>query len=115
LLHALTALWLGRTVCFADATIARNVTVAYRYHYLVAATHEIDPLLIQQTTDFMALGLRGAFVTGQRFSTVMVARYLETISTNTTVSYTHPALGIVAYGAAGRMKHVEGAAGFVAP
>jgi hypothetical protein len=115
LLHALTALWLGRTVCFADTTIARNVIVAYRHHYLVAATHEIDPLLTQQATDFIALALRGAFVTGQRFPAAMMAKCLETISTDTIVSYTHPALGIIAYGAAGRMKDVEGAAGFVAP
>jgi hypothetical protein len=54
-------------------------------------------------------------VTGQRFPAAMMAKCLETISTDTIVSYTHPALGIIAYGAAGRMKDVEGAAGFVAP
>jgi hypothetical protein len=115
LLQGLTALWLGRTVCFADTMVARNVIVAYRHHYLVASTQEIEPLLTQQATDFMALALRGAYVAGQRFSPAMMAKCLETISSNTVVSYTHPAIGIVAYGAAGRIKDVAGAVGFVAP
>jgi hypothetical protein len=45
LLHGLTALWLGRTVCLADAAIARKLIVAYKHHYLVAGTSDLDPIL----------------------------------------------------------------------
>jgi acyl-coenzyme A synthetase/AMP-(fatty) acid ligase len=116
LLHGLTALWLGRTICLADAAIARRLIVAYKHHYLVVGAHDLDAILTQQANDFMALpALRGACVAGQRFPPAMVARCLETVSSNTVLSYTHQAIGIVAYGAAARVKHIEGAVGFVAP
>jgi acyl-coenzyme A synthetase/AMP-(fatty) acid ligase len=116
LLHGLAALWLGRTICLADAAIARKLIVAYKHHYLVAGAQDLDAILTQQANDFMALpALRGACVAGQRFPPAMVARCLETVSSNTVLSYTHPAIGIVAYGAAGRVRPIEGAVGVVAP
>jgi acyl-coenzyme A synthetase/AMP-(fatty) acid ligase len=116
LLFGLTALWLGRTVCVADVAVARNLIVAYKHHLLVASAHEIETLLTLQATDYTALSaLRGAFVTGQGCAPGTAARCLETISSNTVVSYVDPAIGIVAYAAAGRVKDVAGAAGFVAP
>jgi len=116
LLQSLTALWLGRTVCLADAAIARRLIVAYKHHYLVAGTQDLDSILTQQANDFMALpALRGACVAGQRFASATISKCLEMISSNTVLSYTHSAIGIVAYGAAGRVKHIEGAVGFVAP
>jgi hypothetical protein len=116
LLHGLAALWLGRTVCFADTAIARNLIAVYKHHYLVATVQQLDPLLTLQATAYIALpALRGAYVAGQRFAPGMVARCLETISSNTVLSYTHPTLGIIAYGAAARLKDVAGAVGFVAP
>lgn len=116
LLHGLAALWLGRTVCFADTAIARNLIAVYKHHYLVATVQQLDPLLTLQATAYIALpALRSVYVAGQRFAPGMVARCLETISSNTVLSYTHPTLGIVAYGAAARLKDVAGAVGFVAP
>jgi acyl-coenzyme A synthetase/AMP-(fatty) acid ligase len=116
LLQSLTALWLGRTVCLADAAIARKLIVAYKHHYLVAGAQDLDPILTQQANEFMALpALRGAYVAGQRLAPGMVARCLETISSNTVLSYTHPAIGIIAYGPAGRIRQIEGAVGFVTP
>jgi hypothetical protein len=116
LLQGLTALWLGRTVCVADAAIARKLIVAYKHHYLVAGASDLDPILTQQANDFMALlALRGAYVSGQRFPSATIAKCLETVSSNTVLSYTHPAIGIIAYGAAARMNQIEGAVGFVAP
>jgi acyl-coenzyme A synthetase/AMP-(fatty) acid ligase len=115
-LFGLTALWLGRTVCFAEAAIARNVIAVYKHHYLVAAAQDLDQLTTLQATHFIAMpALRGAHVAGQRFAPGMVARCLETISSNTVVGYTHPTLGIIAYGAAARIKDIDGAVGFVAP
>jgi hypothetical protein len=115
-LWGLTALWLGRTVCFAETAMARNLIVVYKHHFLVASAQEIDPLLTLQANAYMALpALRGAFVAGQRFAPGTVARCLETISSNTVLSYTHPTIGIVAYGAAARFRDVAGAVGFVAP
>jgi hypothetical protein len=116
LLHGLSALWLGRTVCFADTAIARNLIAVYKHHYLVATVQQLDPLLTLQATAYIALpALRSAHVAGQRFAPGMVARCLETISSNTVLSYTHPTLGIIAYGATARLKDVAGAVGFVAP
>jgi acyl-coenzyme A synthetase/AMP-(fatty) acid ligase len=116
LLQGLTTLWLGRTLCLADAAIVRKLIVAYKHHYLVAATQDLDPILTQQANDFMALpALRGAYVAGQRFPSAMISKCLETVSSNTMLSYTDPAIGIVAYGPAGRVRHVNGGVGFVVP
>jgi hypothetical protein len=115
-LFGLTALWLGRTVCFAEAAIVRNVITVYKHHYLIVPAHDLNQLLALQATQFIAMPtLRGTHVAGQRFAPGVVARCLETISSNTVVSYTHPTLGIVAFGAAARIKDIEGAVGFVAP
>ncbi len=115
-LQGLAAVWLGRTVCFAETAIARNLIVAYKHHYLVASAQDIDPLLTLQATSFMALpALRGAYVFGQRFPRGTIERCLETISSNTMLGYTDPTIGIIAYGAAARFRDVAGAVGFVAP
>jgi hypothetical protein len=115
-LFALTALWLGRTVCLAEPIIARNVIAAYKHHYLVAAAQDVDQLAALQAAQFIAMpALRGAHLVGQRFSPAGIARWLETMSSNTVLSYVHPAIGIVAYGSAARMRDVAGAVGYVAP
>ena len=59
--------------------------------------------------------LRGAWIEGRRFTSTLLEKCLSTISSNTILSYSHPQIGIIAYGAAGRLKEVPGAAGFVAP
>jgi acyl-CoA synthetase (AMP-forming)/AMP-acid ligase II len=116
LVQTLSALWLGRTLCIADAGIARNLIVAYKHHYLVASAQEIERMLTEQANEFMAMPvLRAVHVAGQRFSPALVTRCLETISSNTVLGYTHPMLGLLAYGAAARIKDTAGAVGFVAP
>lgn len=115
-LFGLTALWLGRTVCLAEPMIARNVIAVYKHHYLVAAAQDTHQLPTLQASQFIAMpALRGAHLVGQRFSPADIARWLETISSNTMLSYVHPAIGIVAYGLAARFRDVAGAVGFVAP
>lgn len=115
-LFAVSALWLGRTVCLAEAAIARNVIAVHKHHYLVAAAQDAGQLTALQASQFIAVpALRGAHLVGQRFSPAEVARWLETISSNTVLSYVHPAIGIVAYGMAARFRDVAGAVGFVAP
>jgi hypothetical protein len=44
-----------------------------------------------------------------------MSRSLTTICSNLLFRYTHPEIGIVAYGDVSRFKAVEGAVGFVAP
>jgi hypothetical protein len=115
-LFGVTALWLGRTVCLAEPMIARNVIAAYKHHYLIAAAQDANQLSTLQAAQFIAMpALRGAHLVGQRFSPAGVTRWLETISSNTVLSYVHPAIGIVAYGLAARFREVAGAVGFVAP
>jgi len=115
-LFGITALWLGRTICLAEPMIARNVIAAYKHHYLVAAAADAGQLAALQASQFIAMpSLRGAHLVGQRFSPEAIARWLETISSNTVLSYVHPAIGIVAYGLAARFKDVAGAVGYVAP
>jgi hypothetical protein len=116
LLLGLIALWLGRTVLFTDPGSVRRLAIVHKYHYLVGTTQEFEPLLTLQATDYAALApIRGAWIEGQKFSPAMVERCLATVSTNTLLSYSHPQIGIVAYGGAARIKDVPGAVGFVAP
>jgi acyl-coenzyme A synthetase/AMP-(fatty) acid ligase len=115
-LFGLAALWLGRSVCFAEPAIARNLIAVYKHHYLVGTAQDFDQMAASQAAQFIGMpALRGAQVTGQRFSPGAAARWLELISSNTVLTYNHPALGIVAYGLASRFKDIAGAAGFVAP
>lgn len=116
LLHALSALWLGRSVCFTDVQNVRSLIVLYRHDYLVAPTELAEPLLKAQEVDYAALhGLRAACFEGRACRASTMARGLQTICSNLFVRYNHPEVGIVAYGDASRFKAVDGAVGFVAP
>jgi acyl-coenzyme A synthetase/AMP-(fatty) acid ligase len=115
-LLGLSALFLGRTVCFADAEFARNLIVAYKHHYLVGSAQEMEPLLRLQETDFVAMpSLRAVYVEGRSSASSFAARCQAIFSANTVCGYAHPEIGIVAYGPSGRIKDREGAAGFVGP
>ena len=113
---ALAALTQGRTICLADPGIARELIAVYKHHYLVAAAHELASLVARQGTDFAPLpALRGAFIEGTEFPADLVAACMATISPNTTLCYSHPETGIIAFGAAGRLREVPGAVGVIAP
>ena len=115
-LQALSALWLGRSVCFGDMQNARNLISLYKHDYLVAPADDVEALLKVQETQFNALhGLRAACFEGRACRKTTLARGLSTISSNLLFRYTHPEIGIVAYGDVNRFKNIEGAAGFVAP
>ncbi len=115
-LHAISALWLGRTVCFADAKTIRTITVTHKHHYLVAQAADAEPLLRLQETDFIPLHcLRAACLEGQSAGASMRERARATICSNLQVRYSHPEVGIVAYGDASRLQGIEGAMGYVAP
>lgn len=114
--QALSALWLGRSVCFADIPSARSLAVLYKHDYLVGGTDELGPLLRLQDTHFTALhGLQAACFEGRGCSAATIARGLMTISSNLVFRYVHPELGIIAYGDVSRFRTVDGAVGFVAP
>jgi cyanophycin synthetase len=116
LLLGLTALLLGRTVLFADPASVRHLVIVHKYHYLVGTTQELEPLLTLQATDYEAMQpIRGAWIEGQKFFPAMIEKCLTTVSNNTILSYSHPQIGIVAFGGAARIKEVTGAVGFVAP
>jgi hypothetical protein len=116
LLLGATAVWHGRTVLFAEPATARSLTSLHQYHYLVGTTREVEPVLNMQTSKYASMRpLRGAWIEGNRFTPTMIERCLATVCANTILSYSHPQIGIVAFGAAARLKDVPGGAGFVAP
>jgi hypothetical protein len=112
-LLGLSALWFGRTVCFADVVVVRNLIVAYRHHYLVGSTQEMESLLKLQDSDFVAMpSLRGAYVEGRTMTASLATRCLTSISSNTVCGYAHPDVGVVASAAASLLRDVDGAVGF---
>jgi hypothetical protein len=115
--QALSALWLGRRVCFTDTQQVRGLISIYKHDYLVVPTDNVEPLLRAQETQFVSLqALRAAcFEGGRGCSASAINRALTTVSSNLLLRYSHPDIGIVAYGDAARVKHIEGAIGFVAP
>lgn len=115
-LAGITALWHGRTVLFANSGSARGLTTLHQYHYFVGTTRELEALLTLQETGYAPMRpLRGAWIEGRQFTPTLLDKCLATISSNTILSYSHPQIGIIAYGGAARLKEVPGAAGFVAP
>jgi hypothetical protein len=116
LAQALSALWLGRSVCFADVHTARSLAAIYKHDYLVVSSEDVEPLLRLQDTQFAPLhDLQAACFEGRACSASTIARGLATISSNLLIRYVHPEVGIVAYGDASKFRTVDGAAGFVAP
>lgn len=114
--QALSALWLGRSVCLADVRNARSLSNLYRHDYLVVGTEDVETLLRLQEVEFEAMkGLRAACFEGRANSASVMTRALATISSNLLVRYIHPEAGIIAYGEASRFRNIDGAAGFVAP
>jgi hypothetical protein len=115
-LQVLSALWLGRSVCFADLQSVRNLISIYKHDYLVAPAEEFARLLTLQKTHFTTLhALRSASFEGRVCDASTVARGLSTISSNLLFRYIHPDIGIVAYGDTSRFRAIDGAVGFVAP
>jgi len=114
--QALSALWLGRSVCFTDVQNVRGLSTLYKHDYLVAPIELADPLLRMQDTDYSALhGLRAACFEGRACTASTIARGLTTICSYLLFRYVHPQIGVVAYGDTSRFKAAEGAVGFVAP
>jgi hypothetical protein len=112
----LAALSQGRSICYANGDIARDLIVTYKHHYLAGLAKDVYALAAAQEADYIPLpALRGAYVEGTRFPPSLVKLCLSNISPNTILSYADPAAGILAFGAAGRLKETPGAAGFVAP
>lgn len=115
-LQVLSALWLGRSVCFADLQSVRNLISVYKHDYLVGTTEDFERLLTLQDSHFIALhALRSACFEGRVCSISTIARGMMTISSNLLFRYIHPDIGIVAYGDTGRFRAIDGAVGFVAP
>jgi hypothetical protein len=114
--QALSALWLGRSVCLADLQHARSLSNLYKHDYLVVGTEDVESLLRLQEVEFEAMkGLRAACFEGRANSASVMTRGLATLSSNLLVRYVHPEAGIIAYGDAARFRDIDGAAGFVAP
>jgi hypothetical protein len=95
---------------------ARNLISIYKHDYLVATAEEVEPLLKAQETRFVALpALRAACFEGRASRTPTLKRGLAVVSANLSFRYSHPQIGLIAYGAANRFQSEEGAVGFVAP
>ncbi len=98
-LQALAALWLGRSVCFADVQNVRSIATLYKHDYLVASSDDIGPLLRLQEVQMTPMhNLRAACVEGRVSSPSTVAAVQTMIASNMLFRYIHPEIGIVAYG-----------------
>jgi non-ribosomal peptide synthetase component E (peptide arylation enzyme) len=116
LFQALTALWLGRLICFSDVENVRQVAASYKHHYLVAQVADLEKLLALQEQYLIQMpSLRAAFVEGAHFKEGSLKSALATISCNLICAYAEPDVGIVAFGPASRMLQTSGAVGFLAP
>lgn len=115
-LNGLSALYQGRTVCFSEPATARRLIVAFKHHYLVGAAADFVPLLTEQSISQAAMpALRCACIEGLSFSETTIAQVLTQVSSNTVLSYRHPVAGVIAFGAANRVRAVPGGVGYVAP
>jgi hypothetical protein len=114
--QAISALWLGRSLCMADLGSVRRLSALYKHDHMVVPAELTDALVALQDTDFISMqGLRAASFEGNKFNASTIARAMASITSNLRFRYVHPQLGVVAYGEVGRFRAVEGAVGYVAP
>jgi hypothetical protein len=114
--HAMSALYLGRTICFSDVGNVRQIAALYKHHYLVGTSHEMSLLAASQRTQYIPLpSLRGLLVEGQTPVDAGTRTGLNALCANAWYVYSHPQIGPVTLGNLNQMGNVEGAVGYVAP
>jgi acyl-CoA synthetase (AMP-forming)/AMP-acid ligase II len=113
----ITALWLGRTVCFASPEmLPRYVVLAYRADLLVASTQQILALLSAQDESFMRLdSLRAVHIGGSIAYAPLQARIRLSICPILLYGYGSTEAGTVAYAPAETIFGMDRAVGVTTP
>jgi acyl-coenzyme A synthetase/AMP-(fatty) acid ligase len=112
----ITALWLGRTVCFGADVTARQVITAHQADFLVASTHQISTIVREQEEKFVRLeSLRSIHIGGSVAYAPLLARIRMLVCPNVYCGYGSTEGGTVAYAPADAIYGMDRAVGIVAP
>jgi acyl-coenzyme A synthetase/AMP-(fatty) acid ligase len=113
---AITALWLGRTVCFTYDTTALQAILSHQAELLVASTHQITGLVTSQEQQFFRLeSLRAVHIGGSIAYAPLLARIRLLICANVMCGYGSTEGGTVAYAPAEAIYGMDRAVGIVTP
>ncbi len=113
---AVTALWLGRTICFAYDATARQLVLSYQAELLVGSTHQIAALVQFQEQNFMRLdSLRAVHLGGAVAYAPMQARIRTLVCDLLYCGYGSTEGGTVAYVPAELIFGMDRAVGIAAP
>jgi acyl-CoA synthetase (AMP-forming)/AMP-acid ligase II len=113
---AITALWLGRTVCCAYDTAPRELILAHQAELLVASTHQIVAMLRAQDEYFLRLeSLRAVHILGSVAYAPLQARIRMLICPNVICGYGSTEGGVIAYAPTEMIFGMDRAVGVVAP
>ncbi|MGZ5801873.1 MAG: class I adenylate-forming enzyme family protein [Burkholderiaceae bacterium] len=113
---AITALWLGRTVCFAFDVNARQLIVAHQADLLVASTHQISSMVQYQEATYVRMdSLRGVHIGGAIAYAPLLARIRLMVCSNVVCGYGSTEGGTVAYAPAEAIFGMDRAVGITVP
>jgi acyl-CoA synthetase (AMP-forming)/AMP-acid ligase II len=113
---AITALWLGRTICFAYDTAARDAILSHQAELLVASTHQITEVVMSQEKQFLRLeSLRAVHIGGSVAYAPLLARIRLLVCANVFCGYGSTEGGTVAYAPAEAIYGMDRAVGIVTP
>jgi long-chain acyl-CoA synthetase len=113
---AITALWLGRTVCFTYDTTAIRAVVTHQAELLVASTHQITGVVTALEQQFFRLdSLRAVHIGGSIAYAPLLARIRMLVCSNVFCGYGSTEGGTVAYVPAESIFGMDRAVGIVAP
>ena len=112
----ITALWLGRTACFTDATTARQAILSHQAELLVGSTHQITGIVAAQEERFLRLdSLRSVHIGGSIVYTPLLARIRMLVCSNVFCAYGSTEGNTIAYVPADPIFGMERVVGIVAP
>jgi acyl-coenzyme A synthetase/AMP-(fatty) acid ligase len=112
----ITALWLGRAVCFPIGANARQMIMAYQAEILVASTHQISVLVKAQEEQFVRLeSLRAVHIGGSIAYAPLLTRIRMLICNHVLCGYGSTEAGTVAYAPVDSIFGIDRAVGIVAP
>jgi acyl-coenzyme A synthetase/AMP-(fatty) acid ligase len=113
---AITALWLGRTICFTYDTTARQAILTNQAELLVASTHQITALVKEQEEQFFRLdSLRAVHIGGSVAYAPLQARIRLLVCSNLFCGYGSTEGGTVAYSPAEAIYGMDRTVGVVTP
>jgi ansamitocin polyketide synthase A len=112
----ITALWLGRTACFTDATTARQAILSHQAELLVGSTHQVTGIVAAQEERFLRLdSLRSVHIGGSIVYTPLLARIRMLVCPNVFCAYGSTEGNTIAYVPADPIFGMERVVGIVAP